>query len=368
VTTDISSFVPELRTDYARRDVDGESVVWSPIAPEPVALDPVATVMLDVIDGKASIGELANDVHEAVGIPLARARQQVARVVELIGRAGLLTSSTGNATAEEAIEARDLFVATTTPCSENASRLGTVTLNLRFGTRVVRIACDSRRGARTVRDALADHIVDIAAPEEAPLGFVLTAPHGLKRKHSLTDRSGFVLSQSRGLDAGLRALASHLTALLPPNPGTVRFRARAVVAGDVTSVCLFPVLYFPPVPDGELARSGVCLIDRLALDVEVPTGRIVNPDVPWAALANREAGLAHLGTGGIRTASAVVTDPGSRGSGAPTRAFLAASLAATGLNGSPADLVDAAVRLVERAALRTTPRDASPLPALLGTQ
>jgi hypothetical protein len=362
ITTEVLDLVPQLRPDFVRRDIATESVVWSPLAAVPTALDPVSTVMLDVIDGTASIGELALDVHEAVGIPLEDARRQVTRIVELFGEAGLLTWSTATSTAIEAIASRELFLSDATPCAENASRLGTVALHLHFGEQTVRVACDSRRGARKLRDALADH--EVETTEDAPLAFVLTAPQGLKRHHRLEDRSGFVLSEARGLDSGLHALASHLTALLPPAPGTVRIQARGIAAGDRTIVCLSPLLYFPTIGEPELARAGLRLIDRLALDIEIRSGRITNPDVPWPALASLGADPAHLGTGGTRTVTAVVVLAGS-GSAPPTPAGVVAQVAASGLHGSVADLLDAATRVVEAAELRAAPPEATPLAELV---
>ena len=91
--TEVTSRVPELRTDYVRRDIEGECVVWSPVAPEPAVLDPVATVMLDVIDGDASIGQLATEVHEEIGVPFDVALRQVTQTVQSLDGAGMLTSS-----------------------------------------------------------------------------------------------------------------------------------------------------------------------------------------------------------------------------------------------------------------------------------
>ena len=132
ITAEVLDLVPELRTDFERRDLGAESVVWSALAPTPTALDPVATVMLDVIDGSRRSATSRIDVHEAVGVPLADAQLQVTRVVELFAEAGLLTWSTSAFSADEAIESQALFVSPSTPCAENASRLGTVALNLPF--------------------------------------------------------------------------------------------------------------------------------------------------------------------------------------------------------------------------------------------
>ncbi len=348
----VLDFVPELRTDYVRRDLGDDCIVWSPLASQPEVLDPIAALMLDVVDGTASVRDLRSDIHEELGLPLETAERQLERIITLFTRAGLLTVSEALQTADETIAARDLFVSVPTPCSENASRLGTVTLKLRMGAEVVRVACDSRRAARKLETALAAHVVE-DAPDDVPLAFVLASPQGLKRTHHLSDRSGFVLSEGRGADAGLAALASNLTALLPPQRGTVRIKARALVAGERTLVCLSPLMYFPALGERELAALGVGLIDRLALDVDVATGRIVNPDIPWPALAPLAAAPGHLGTGGTRTATGVVTVAPSFALPQPTAAEMIAAIASNGLHGSRADLLDAATQLVEGAALRS---------------
>jgi len=105
--TDVTDVVPQLRTEYLRRDVDGECLVWSPVAAEPAVLDPVVSVMLDVIDGEASIGDLATEVHEEVGVPFDVALRQVARTVQLLDAAGMLASS--SLRIEDAVVPRQLF-------------------------------------------------------------------------------------------------------------------------------------------------------------------------------------------------------------------------------------------------------------------
>jgi hypothetical protein len=352
-------FVPELRNDFVRRTVSDECLVWSPVCAEPVVLDAVARVMLDVIDGTASIAELAVDVRDVLNLPLEIAQRQVTRVVEVLAGAGLLTSHGGEISAEEAIAARELFVGGTTPCSENASRLGTVSLHVKFGGRMMRVSCDSRRAARTLRSALAEHLVD--GDDDVPVGFIFTAPQGLKRSHLLMDRSGFALSDGRGLNPGLHALASHLTALLGPAPGTVRIRARVLVSGGRTIVCLFPLLYHSPIDERDVARAGLHLVDRLAIDVDDATGRVTNPEIPWPALASLGAAPRHVGTGGTRTVTAVLNAAPPPGWPPPTAARTVAALAANGVDGSPADLLDAAIRLVRHSEVRTVEPDAETL-------
>ena len=98
--------VPDLRSDLCRQDVGHEAIIWSPIREDPFAMDPVATVMLDVIDGNATLADLAEDVHMVVGVPAEVAELQVQRVVHLLDQAGALTISTGEDTTERH---RELF-------------------------------------------------------------------------------------------------------------------------------------------------------------------------------------------------------------------------------------------------------------------
>ncbi len=86
-------FVPALRDDFVSLPVDLETVVWSTIRNEPRALDPIATLMLQIVDGAASVDDLVGDVHDVVGVPAEVARKQVERVLREFDAAGLLTVS-----------------------------------------------------------------------------------------------------------------------------------------------------------------------------------------------------------------------------------------------------------------------------------
>ncbi len=88
-----SDFVPRLRDDLLRCPVGSEAVIWSPVRHAPVALDAVAAVMLDVVDGEASVAELTNDVYEIVGVPMAVAETRVQRIIGLFEHAGALATS-----------------------------------------------------------------------------------------------------------------------------------------------------------------------------------------------------------------------------------------------------------------------------------
>lgn len=348
--TELLEFVPTLRADFLRREIDGETVVWSPLVGEPTVLDPVATVMLDVIDGQATVGQMATEVHEEVGVGPDIARHEVTRIVELFGGIGLLTASTSTTPASDAIAARELFVNPCISCMEGAVK-SMSTMTLGFGDRRVGVACYPPRAARKLRSALGHHIVESSGDD--PVGFVLTGPTNFQRSHKLADRSGFVHSEGRGLEAGMHALASHLTAFTPEAPGTVRVRASAVAAGGRIVVCLFPLLLLPRLDETTLSAAGYGAIDRLALDIDVATGSIVNPPIPWPDLSSLRPGPGHLGSCGTGDVVAVVS-ASQVGSPPPGRAAAAAELASGALSGTPGQVLEAVSRVVEEAEHRWT--------------
>lgn len=84
---------PALRPDLLRVDVNGAAVIWPPGRVEPSALDPVSTVMLDIIDGVATLQDLAQDVHEVIGIAPDVALSRVESAVNRLDSAGALLTS-----------------------------------------------------------------------------------------------------------------------------------------------------------------------------------------------------------------------------------------------------------------------------------
>jgi hypothetical protein len=81
----------------------------------------------------------------------------------------------------------------------------------------------------------------------------------------------------------------------------------------------------------------------------------VNPEVPWPALRDLGVAPAHLGTGGRREATTVVDASANVDPVPSTQAAVVAQVAANGLDGSIADLLNAAILLVQGAELRSTP-------------
>lgn len=240
----------------------------------------------------------------------------------------------------------------------NASRLGGVTnINFQVGSRMVRVATDSRKAVRLLESALGALVIE---PEEQPdVSFMLNRPRALQRSHSLNDRAGSVLSDGRGLDSGLAALAEHLTVLTPTDPGTVRIRSKALLVDDGAILCLAPLLTVPHVPLEDLIGSGAQLVDRLAVDIDPASGRLLPTPVPWAELAGFEAGAGHAS---IRAAMNVVSVMlmSMPGSPPPSRAEVVARLASEAIDGAPADILDASLRVVEDCAPTAVPWNCEP--------
>jgi hypothetical protein len=86
-------FVPELKPDLLLRTLGHEAVVWSPARPEPTALDPIAAIVLQLIDGIASVDEMVTDIHEVVGVDVDVARGQVHRTLAQLDAAGAFLTS-----------------------------------------------------------------------------------------------------------------------------------------------------------------------------------------------------------------------------------------------------------------------------------
>lgn len=102
------AWAPEVRSDALVRHFDNEIVAWSPAYPRPAHLDPVAALVFQMLDGRATIGELVTDVHDVVGAPTGVVRDQMRRVLAQLDQARLLTTSV--APARQAPEADDLDI------------------------------------------------------------------------------------------------------------------------------------------------------------------------------------------------------------------------------------------------------------------
>ena len=88
-----AGFVPQLRDDALVAQVGAEAIAWGPGAAMPTMLDQVNYIVLQLIDGDGSVGELTTDVHEVIGIPESLAHSRIQAALATLRSGGLLTSS-----------------------------------------------------------------------------------------------------------------------------------------------------------------------------------------------------------------------------------------------------------------------------------
>jgi hypothetical protein len=85
--------VVEARDDLLIREIDGQVIAWSPISPEPRALDPLSAVLLQLLDGRTSVGELVADMCDVLQIDEHGASGLLHHHLSLLDMGGLLASS-----------------------------------------------------------------------------------------------------------------------------------------------------------------------------------------------------------------------------------------------------------------------------------
>jgi hypothetical protein len=112
--TEFRSSTPQVRGDAQIRHYGNDAVAWSPLSPNPVHLDPVTSIVYQLLDGNVSIAELVTDVHEAIGVPEAIAKNRLRSAIATLDNAVLLASSDepDSRTIDDEL---DLFVAPPNP-------------------------------------------------------------------------------------------------------------------------------------------------------------------------------------------------------------------------------------------------------------
>ncbi|MGH2727437.1 MAG: HPr-rel-A system PqqD family peptide chaperone [Actinomycetota bacterium] len=81
---------PTVRDDLTIVELDGEAVVYDEISAELHHLNPSATIVLSLCDGKRTVSAMAEAVSDAFGLALDDVAPQVHSVVERFAEAGLL--------------------------------------------------------------------------------------------------------------------------------------------------------------------------------------------------------------------------------------------------------------------------------------
>jgi PqqD family protein of HPr-rel-A system len=81
---------PKARTDLTVVQLDGEAVIYDEVSGELHHLNPSATLVFDLLDGTATVKELAADVAEAFGLSSGEVESQIRVLVRRFRALGLL--------------------------------------------------------------------------------------------------------------------------------------------------------------------------------------------------------------------------------------------------------------------------------------
>ena len=81
---------PQVREDLTVVELDGEAVIYDEITTDIHHLNPTATILFSLLDGTATVKELAFDVSAAFGLSEAQAAKEIAALVGELADSALL--------------------------------------------------------------------------------------------------------------------------------------------------------------------------------------------------------------------------------------------------------------------------------------
>jgi PqqD family protein of HPr-rel-A system len=84
---------PKVREDLTVVELDGEAVVYDEASGELHHLNPSATLVFGLLDGTATVRELAVDVSDVFGVPADEVETQLRGLVRSFRRLGLLNGT-----------------------------------------------------------------------------------------------------------------------------------------------------------------------------------------------------------------------------------------------------------------------------------
>jgi PqqD family protein of HPr-rel-A system len=87
---------PKVRADLTVVELDGEAVIYDEASGELHHLNPSATLIFDLLDGTATMRELAGDVADAFGLPAEEVESQIRILVRRFRTLGLLNGATAS--------------------------------------------------------------------------------------------------------------------------------------------------------------------------------------------------------------------------------------------------------------------------------
>lgn len=88
----LDAFVPARREGISEVEIDGELVLLDTATGAMHVLNPVAAAVWSELDGARSVEEIVAVLSDAAGAGIGQVREDVARLVDQLGRSGLLAS------------------------------------------------------------------------------------------------------------------------------------------------------------------------------------------------------------------------------------------------------------------------------------
>lgn len=307
--------VPRVRPDLATIDVDGELVLHDAGRDVTRRLDATATVVWHCLDGRSTLGEIADDVVAVLGGERDAAVANLVRHVRRFARSGLLADGTGDDARSQASRAsppgstaasdgRPLSPVRADRCA-HSNRFGWVgAFAVAAGTRMLGVRCNDPELLAALRRLFSPVVVD--SPDPEPNFSLRRAVPG--RAHRLQEGCR-TLVHSESLDRAVHALRSFLAAYADEGArGRVRLAAVALVRDG--AAVLVPERLRPRLGGAErhLAGRGLAVADSVpALSLDGTTVHVERPglDVEPAALDE----IGRLGDG--QPQPAAVAAPGS---------------------------------------------------------
>jgi hypothetical protein len=84
---------PKARDDLAVVEIEGEAIIYDDRNGQLHHLNPTATILFNLCDGKSTAKEFAVDIAEVYGLPLRDVERQVRALIREFRQAGLLDSN-----------------------------------------------------------------------------------------------------------------------------------------------------------------------------------------------------------------------------------------------------------------------------------
>lgn len=255
-------------------ELDGELVLYNPVDHRIHHLDRTGSLVWQLLDGEATVGELIDDLADAFQVPVEVMELDVQDLLTDLHGEGLLADTSSGLF--EPYPA-DHLADPANPCESDLGRLAlgeAITIQLAGRTVALRTAPSLTEGLRGV---LAELVVD-ADPQSAPAHFSAYVPGNLSEVNRLYH--GFC-PRTRSVDPArvLRSLLDHAAMALPAERGTVSAYVRVAIVEGARAV-LLPHTLDPTVDkhDARLRQAGVVVSDAPIVGIDLATGEVVLSD------------------------------------------------------------------------------------------